>query len=80
MKPKYFEKLFGEVKRLSCHIKVAFDQIFRQSLMPYLGLNYELMQVFHQTEWVYDQFFLSVRGFSGSNTLLVVIGLHCLEK
>ena len=23
---------------------------------------------------------LSVRGFSGSNTLLVVIGLHCLEK
>ena len=48
--------------------------------MPYLGLNYELMQVFHQTEWVYDHFFLSVREFSGSNTLLVVIGLHCLEK
>ena len=42
--------------------------------MPYLGLNYELMQVFHQIEWVYDQ------GFSGSNILLVVIGLHCLEK
>ena len=61
MKPKYFEKLFGEVKRPSCHIKVAFDQIFRQNLMPYLGLNYELIQVFHQTEWVYDQFFISKR-------------------
>ena len=61
MKPKYFEKLFGEVKQPSSHIKVAFDQIFCQNLMPYLGLNYELMQVFHQTEWVYDQFFISKR-------------------
>ena len=61
MKPEYFEKLFCEVKRPSCHIKVAFDQIFRQKLMPYLGLNYELMRVFHQTIWVYDQFFMSKR-------------------
>ena len=57
MKAEYFDKLLGEVKRPSCHTKVAFDQIFRQNLMPYLSLNNEFMQVFHLTEWVYDQSF-----------------------
>ena len=76
MKAEYFDKLLVEVKRPNCHTKIAFDQIFRQNLMSYLGLNYELMQVFHLTEWVYDQSFLSVREFSGGCTLLVVTVLH----
>ena len=31
--------------RPNCRIKIAFVQIFRQILLPYLGLNYELMRV-----------------------------------
>ena len=68
--PEYVERLLAEVERQSCHIKVAFDQIFHRNL---LGFNFRIKEIISSDSMDISSIVLPVSKLRDASILLLMI-------